>query len=438
MNTRKLFVAAIVMAMAVPVLAEDWAHWRGPNFNGSSSATNLPLDFSKTQHVKWSVAMPGPSAATPIIVGDKVFVSTTDPGPQKLLAMCLDRKTGNTLWQHQVGSGFERDNRSTLASPSPVADADVVVFFYGNGDLAAFSHDGTKQWSRSLEEDYGRFAFLWTFSTSPTLVDGKLILQVLQRDMPVDRSKPLATTEGGKPIASYLLAVDPKTGKEIWKVERPSQAKVESREAFSTPIPYEGQLIVVGGDDLSGHDVATGKELWRWGTWNEQRISHWRLVPSPVIGGGVVLVCAPKKEPVFAVKLGGSGQLDASAVAWKSGDRSPVTSDVPTPLFYQDKFFVLSDVRKALTRVDPATGKEEWSIEMPGRYKWRTSPTGADGKIWCMNHHGDVVAVNAADGKILAQAAMGEEDDDNIRSGLPAVGSELFIRTNARLFCVGQ
>ena len=109
---------------------------------------------------------------------------------------------------------------------------------------------------------------------------------------------------------------------------------------------------------------------------------------------------------------------------------------MPTPLFYQGKFFVLSDVREALSRVDPATGTVDWTIEMPGKHDWRASPTGADGKIWCMNHHGDVVVVDPEDGSILARVLMGDEDDDGIRSTIAVAHDQLFIRTNSTLFCI--
>jgi len=428
MNMKRLIVALAAGALSTSVWAAegDWAHWRGPNYDGSTEASNLPTDFSKTSGVKWKAAMPGPSAATPVIFGDRVFVSSTDPGPKKLLALCLDRKTGKELWRQEVGSGFQLHNRSNYASPSPVTDGKRVVFFYGNGDLAAFSMDGKKLWARNLQEDHGAFTFQWTFSSSPTLVDGLLWMQILQRDEPV-HGKGKAGNE------SFLLGIDPDTGKNVWKHVRPSKANKESLESFATPIPHKGQVLIAGGDVLTGHDPKTGKELWRWGTWNpgHQEV-WWRLVPSPVAGDGVALVCAPKRAPVYAVKL-----ADASK-AWDSGDKSPVSSDVPTPLFYQGKFFVLSDVRKALSRVDPSTGRVEWTIEMPGRYKWRASPTGADGKIWCMNHRGDVVTVEPATGKILKQIAMGTENDDNIRSSIVVAHGQLFIRTNDTLYCVGQ
>ena len=115
-----------------------------------------------------------------------------------------------------------------------------------------------------------------------------------------------------------------------------------------------------------------------------------------------------------------------------------MSSDVPTPLFYGGAFYVLSDVRESLSRVDPATGEVEWTLRMPGKAPWRASPTGADGKIWCMNHAGDVVIVDAEKGAIVNTIPMGEEDDDQTRSTVVVAHGDLFIRTNSKLYCVGR
>ncbi|MCB1125616.1 MAG: PQQ-binding-like beta-propeller repeat protein, partial [Verrucomicrobiae bacterium] len=260
---------------------------------------------------------------------------------------------------------------------------------------------------------------------------------VLQRDGPVN-----GRGRSGAPIESYLLAVDPATGKNLWKQVRPSDAVAESREGFTSPIPFSGagreEILVVGGDCLTGHDAATGAELWRWGTWNPRRIGHWRLVPSPVAGGGVILACAPKREPIFAIKAGAKGNLEVSDAAWTTEDNRDLTSDVPTPLFYQGDFFILNDLGKRLARVDPATGKPKWIVPTPGRAKYEASPTGADGRIFLMNFAGEVVTVNPEDGTILQVIPMGEERDDRTRSSIAIAHGRIFIRTNSHLYCVAQ
>ena len=431
-------VLTVAILLAVTTLqAANWGHWRGPNFDGSSPEKNLPDNFSKTEGVKWVATMPGPSAATPIIWEDTVFISSTDLKTKTLRAIALDRKTGKELWNQECGVGHNRDDRSNYASPSPVTDGKLVFFYYGNGDLAAFDFSGKKIWSRNIQKDYGSFAFQWTYSTSPTLYDGKLIIQVLQRDVPVRGG---GRTDG--PNDSYLLALDPQTGKEIWKHIRPCEAVAESREAFTTPIPYmhagRTELLVAGGDCISGHDPKTGAELWRWGTWNPTKIAHWRLVPSPVAGANVVLASAPKNAPIYAVKLGGKGKLEDSNLAWTSTEREAST-DVCTPLFYQGKFYVVHGDRRTVACIDPATGKPEWTGELTQRVKIECSPTGADGKIYFQNFKGEVFIVEAGkEFKLIRSIPMGDEGDESLRSAIAISQGNLFLRTGSKLYCIGK
>jgi len=427
-------VALVALSLA-SARAENWPSFRGPNFNGSTSETNLPTQWSTTENVAWSVDLPGPSAATPVVWEDRVFVSSTDVSGDTLLAMCFDRKTGKKLWQHQVASGVRKDTRSTFAAPSPATDGNTVVFFYGSGELVAVDLDGNPKWKRNL----GPFAFGWTFSTSPVIFDGKLYMQILQRDVPVD-GRGLKDRKN----ESTIQALDPETGKTIWSRIRPSKAVAESREAFTTPMPYvhgdRRGLLVAGGDALSGHDLDNGEELWRWGTWNPTRIGSWRLVPSPIAGDGIVLACAPKRSPIYAIRLGGKGVLTDDAIAWISEDERVLSSDVPTPAFYDGDFFILSDVRKSLSRVAPKSGKIKWSITTPGRTKYEASPLAADGKIYLINFAGEVAIVDAADGKPVNVIPMetGERTSENVRSSVIAAQGQLFVRANRKLYCIGK
>lgn len=447
MMKRRSFLGAAAAALAPRTgraadTGKNWGNWRGPRFDGSAEAVGLPVKFSPAEGVRWKAPMPGPSAATPIIWGERIFVSAADLEREQLLALGLDRNSGRVLWQHPAGSGYRPsgkgtpvalDSRSNYASPSPVTDGKHVVFFYGNGDLVTYDFDGKQIWERNIQQDYGDFCFGWTFSSTPQLYQGRLYVQVLQRDIPVDG-------RGREGSESFLLALDPATGREIWRVNRSSPAKMESREAFTTPIPYEHdgvkQILLAGGDLLTGHDAETGKELWRWGTWNRGH-NHptLRLVPSPVAGDGIALLCAPKNFPVYAVPTTRRGDLYGQEPAWSSPERSAITSDVPTPLFYQGDFFILSDLRKAITRVKPKTGEVVWSVELPGTSRCWASPTGADGKLYLLSLTGEVYVLDAASGGILSINPMAQ-DEQEIRSSIAVAGNELFIRTNSQLFCV--
>jgi outer membrane protein assembly factor BamB len=424
----------------------DWAHWRGPLYNGSSEAVLLPTQFSKTENVKWVTNLPGPSAATPIILGDKIFLSSTDLKNKTLLAMCLDRKTGKVLWSKKTDSGYRApgkpavmriSSKENFAHPSPVTDGKVVVFFYGHGDLVAFDLEGKKLWARNIQKEYGDFCFQWTFGSGPTLYEGSLFMQVLQRDEVVHG-------RGKQGAESFLLAIDPATGKNVWRHLRPSKAKKESLESYATPIPYENngrkELLIMGGDVVTGHDPKTGKELWRWGTWNPgHKEQWWRVVPSPVVGAGRVLVCAPKKGPMYAVELGASGTVNyPKGLSWQSQKSSALRSDVPTPAFYRGNFYVLNDFNRVVSAADAKTGKLLWTTKLSRNYKWRASPTVADGKVYLMDHHGEVVVLDCLTGKILNKTLMGEDLDDNTRASISVAGKNIFIRCNSKLYCIGK
>jgi len=436
---RLVAVLGFVVAIASTCRGENWGHWRGPEFNGSSPEKNAPSAFSKTENVKWSAVMPGTSAGTPIIWGDRVFVSSGDDKSKSMRALCLDRASGKELWNEEVGPGYSFDDKSNFASPSPVTDGRIAVFLYGNGLLAGFDVSGKRVWSHDLQKEYGQFAYQWTYGASPTIYEGKVYVQVLQRNEPVH-----GRGRGDGSSDSYLLALDPATGKELWKQVRPSQANAESHEAYSTPIPFTSngrkEIVIVGGDDITGHDPNDGKELWRWGTWNPTRIGHWRLVPSQVAGGGVILACAPKGSPVYAFKAGAKGKQDDSVLAWKSSGHE-VTSDVATPLFYKGKFFILKGEppHPTISRVEPTTGKVEWSGDLEVRVKIESSPTAAGDKIYFQNFRGDIFIVSAGDEfKLLKTIPMGDEGDDMLRSSIAISQGNLFIRTGHKVYCVGH
>ena len=470
LGARFVLTFTAALALTATGLTQDWPHWRGPGYDGSTQATGLPTDFAPDKQVKWKVAMPGTGASTPIVVGDRIFLSSIDGERERLVAMCLDRRDGSVMWSKDAGSGYkERESathiarsartRATYCSPSPVTDGEnLVVFFFGNGDLVAFDYAGAELWRRQIQQEYGNFAFNWTFAASPTLVDDVVYLPVLQRDVPIQQRGAGGGRRGGRgggpnpepvvkdePIDSFILAISATTGKNVFKHVRPSPAQVESLESYTTMVPYTGEdgrkeLLLVGGDVITGHDPDTGIELWRWGTWNEgHRERFWRLVPSVVTGDGVALICAPKRAPVYAVRLDGAGELDAGAVVWKSEGRpNLVSSDVPTPAFEDGHFYVLSDVQSALSKVRARDGEVIWSTALPKEHLWRASPTVADGHVWCMNHNGQVVVVAMDDGEVVHQVAMAGEDDDQIRASIVVAHGQLLIRTNDTLFCLSK
>ncbi|MAS96575.1 MAG: hypothetical protein CMO55_25580 [Verrucomicrobiales bacterium] len=424
-----------LFALTSSLTAADWPNWRGPFFNGSSEETGFPTVFSKEEGVAWKTQLPGEGASTPIVSNGAIFLTSVDEEEDGVVGIKLNAQTGEIEWSKKFGEGVRIDERSTYAGSSPVTDGKTVYFFSGNGDLAAYDFEGNQLWHRNIEEDYGDFAFQWTFSSSPQLYDGTLYLQVLQRDEPVHGRG------GPAPIDSYLLAMDPATGETKWKHVRPSDAVQESHEAFSTPIPilHRGrpELLISGGDALTGHDPATGNELWRWETYNPEKIGHWRLVPSPVYGQGTILICAPKGDPVYAIEAGGEGDLPATANIWTSEGKE-VTADVPTPLFYDGYFYILNGKNKFFNCVHPTSGKVLWSKRLDVKTKIESSPTGVDGKIYFMSHLGEVFVISAGPdgGEVLNYTTFGESQSVNIRASIVPSNGTLYIRTDDVLYAV--
>jgi outer membrane protein assembly factor BamB len=426
----------LVSALICPsgLRAENWGHWRGPEFNGSTTEKRLPETWSKTEGVAWVTPLPAYGGATPIVWGDSVFISSPDK-EKNLALLCIDAKDGKVRWQKIVAEGDRTKGRNNMASPSPVTDGKSVFVIYGTGDLAAYDFAGTELWKRSLAKEYGRFSINWIYGASPLLYKGKLYVQVLQRNpVPPDYTSAL---DGKSERESYLLCIDPKTGKNIWRHVRPSDALAESQESYASPIPSVGkngtEILLVGGDCTTANDAKTGEELWRCGGLNSHNDPTFRLVPSPVVADGMVIACAPKREPVFGIKDGGKGLVTDSRIAWSYKE---FPSDCVTPLYYKGKLFVLDGDKQMMSCLDPKTGEKKWEGSMGVREIFRASPTGADGKIYCISERGTAVVLSAGDEfKVLATIPMGEEP---VRASIAAADGHLFIRTAQNLYCIGK
>ena len=437
MNTPTLLtLAASSLALTLSAHAENWPQWRGPASNGTSPETGLPETWTR-ETVKWATPLPGPSGATPAVWGDTIFVSSPD-ADKNLNLLAISRQDGAVKWKQTIGTGDINKGKGNMASPSPVTDGRTVWALFGTGDLAALDFSGKVLWKRQLGDEYGRFAVMWLYGSSPLLFDGRLYLQVLQRNPAPPDYPGLA---GGSPEReSYLLALDPQTGKTLWKVTRPTEARMESSESYATPQPHIGpdgraQLLVVGGNCLTGHDPATGRELWRGYGLNSKDGEWMRIVPSPVSAAGLAIAAGPKKEALLAFNTDKKGDITTTGLAWKFDEKK--TPDVCTPVFYQGKLFVLDGDSKTLTALDPKTGEKKWQGELPTRVVIRASAVAGDDRLYIMDEAGTVFVVSAGDEfKLLATIPMG--DANGSRASLAISDGQLFIRTTEKLYCVGK
>jgi len=423
--------AALAPLLAAPLHAADWPQWRGPNFNGSSPETGLPATWSRTDGIAWSATLPGPADATPIVFGKRVFISSTDAGSRALVGMCLSAEDGRVLWQKRLGTDA-RVPRNTMASPSPVTDGKVVVFLYGTGEMAGLTVEGKVRWHRDLGREFGKLAIKYGYSSSPLLYGDRLYVPMLRRPWPYPYNPGRSTPAGrNRRLDSFLLAMVPATGRTLWRHVRPSDAVDESFESYGTPVPVEAggrvDLVLSGGDCVTGHDPATGRERWRW-AYNPSHRNLYRLIPSPTPGEGRVFVPLPRGNRLAALAPEGRGV----GLAW---DMAGPTTDSATSLLYDGRLYVLDSDRKTLCALDPESGAVRWKVRL-GAAVWRASPTGADGKIYCLSAAGEVAVLKAGDSpEILSRIEMGGE---NVRSTIAVAGGRLYVRTHDRLWCIGR
>ena len=234
-----------------------------------------------------------------------------------------------------------------------------------------------------------------------------------------------------------MLCLDVETGKDLWRHVRKTDSTLESQESYATPLPVRmkdgtTQLVIVGGDHVSGHTLEGGAEVWRARLY-EKRDDWYRIVTSPVAHDGLVYACGPKGQPVVAFRGDGKGDVTGTHVAWKFTE-SP--TDWSTPLVMDGKMFVLDGGKKVLSRVDPRTGAKAWSGKLPTREVIWGSPTGADGKIYLHSEEGTVVVDAGDEFKVLGSVTL--EGEGPCRGSVAVSDNRVFVRTAKNLYCFGK
>ena len=407
----------LLLGFSTAVLAENWPQWRGPQLNGVSTETDLPVRWSTRDNIAWKLPMPSWSASTPIIWGERVFLSVADGSD--LYLWCVDRRKGALVWKRRLGSGNVKMRKHNMSSPSPVTDGKNVYVMTGTGILKGFTFAGKQLWVRDLQKDYGRFGQGHGYASSPLLFGNSLYIQVLHG---VKTDDP-----------SYVLRINKRTGKTIWRVERPTQAIRESPDSYTTPTVLrhdnQAEIVVSGGDCVTGHHLATGKELWRGNGLNPKNDPAYRIVASPVVAEGIVYV-PTRVRPLLAFRAGGRGDITDSHRIW-SFENGP---DVPTPVTDGKYFYIVND-RGVMWCLDAKTGQKTWGPERiePGAYS--SSPVLADGKIYVTNEDGLTTVVRA--GPKFEVLAENHFNDYCLSS--PAISDgQIFLRTAQYLYCIGR
>jgi outer membrane protein assembly factor BamB len=410
-------VVALLLASSGIASAENWPQWRGPNLNGTSGEKNLPLKWGAEENIAWKLAMPSFSGSTPVVWGERVFLNVADG--EELSLWCVDKKSGAALWKKSLGGGNRKARKQNMSSPSPVTDGKSVYVMTGTGVLKGFDFEGKELWARDIQKDYGTFGLNWGYASSPLLFDDALYVQVLHG----------ARTDD----PSYVMRIDRATGKTVWKVKRETAAVMESPDSYTTPalLRYEKatEIVITGGDVVTGYDPATGKELWRANGLNPDNNPSYRIIASPVVFDGIVY--APTRvKPLLALRAGGRGDISKSHLVW-SAQYGP---DVPTPVTDGKYFYIVHD-KGIVWCLDAKTGKEIYGPARisPGDYS--ASPVLADGKIYVTNEDGLTTVIKAGPTfEVLAENAL----NDYCLSSPAVSDGQIFIRTSGALYCIGK
>jgi outer membrane protein assembly factor BamB len=453
--------------VSTPAQADNWPQWRGPHNNGVCDEKNLPTKFDKARNLVWRLPLPGPAGATPVVWGDHIYLTSPEkdtlprlqaqqgrgrggpggpggPGrggrgggrggrrspaePQELFLMCVSTD-GHELWRRTVG----RSNRNVmmdegnLCSPSPVTDGEHVWSLMGTGDLACYDPSGKEVWKLDLQAKYGTFTYSYGLSSSPLLDGDRLYLQIIhgkQTDHP--------TNEG------FVIALDKTTGKEIWKQKRITDGYRENQHSYASPVIYDDgkvRLLLTHGDDyIIAHRLDTGEEVWRCGGLNpkDNYNETLRLVASPVIEDGLIVVPSAKRGPVIALTGEGKGDITGSKEfqRWKLSRGTP---DVPSPLIH-DGLVYLDGEMGVLAVLNAKNGTELYKQHTVD-VRHRASPVYADGKVYLTSHDGDVTVIEAGPKfKLLEKNELGEPI-----SSSPAISNgRIYFRTYDALWAVGN
>ena len=444
---RRMATVVILLCLAPILVRADglsakseryWPQWRGPSATGVAAHGNPPVAWNDKENVKWRVEIPGKGHASPIVWGDKVFVLTavktdklvepqkterTQPrehrGPptvktaniHKFMIFAIDRRDGNILWQRIAREELPHEGAHSLgswASSSPVTDGERVYAYFGSRGLYCFDMQGNLQW----EKDFGQMTIKLGFGegNSPLLSGDKIVVNW--------------DHEG----QSFIIALDKKTGEELWKAAR------DEATSWSTPIAVKsnGQLQIIASatNRVRSYDLATGNLIWECGGMTMNAI------PSPVAADGMVYVTSGfRGSALRAIRLSDAGGdiTDSDAVVWTHNKDTPYA---PSPLLYDNLLYVLKSNDGILSCLDAQTGKEHFSRQkLEGIQNVFASPVGAHNRVYIVGRNGTTVVLRRGSRyEVLAKNVL----DDSFIASPALAGDEIFLRGHRALYCIAR
>ncbi|HTG94781.1 MAG TPA: PQQ-binding-like beta-propeller repeat protein [Pyrinomonadaceae bacterium] len=382
----------------------DWPQFRGPTGQGHSDEQGLPLNWSETTNVRWKVAIPGKGWSSPVVQGDRIWLTTATDEGKSLRALSIDRNSGAILQNVEVvrlKSPKLTNSKNSFASPTPVVDGERVYVHFGAYGTACLTQSGEIVWKTRLEYDNGQHGT----GGSPIVYEDLLIISCDGNDV------------------QFVVALDKLTGKVKWKKSR------EGYQAYTTPLvvslPGGDQVISPGAFRAVAYEPRSGKELWqvRYG-------EGFSNVPRPVYGDGLVFICTGfQQASMLAVRLDGKGDVTDSKVEWKLDRGVPLTA---SPLLVGNELYMVTDNGIA-TCVDAKTGKEYWRARVGGNHS--ASPIYADGRIYFLSEEGESVVI--APGQKLKHLATNQLDGRTLAS-MAVSGGSIFIRSETHLYRISK
>lgn len=390
--------------------ANDWPAWRGPRADGVADGRTLPIHWSQSENVLWSAKLPGWGTSSPVVYGNRVFVTSQGQiaGKKSLLTLCFDRSTGKELWRHDFGLGVDQrtHEKSNLAVNTPAVTKDAVYVAFGNADIARYTHDGKLLWTNRYLPRFGDPKMAWGYCVSPLVLDDSVLFPWNHHNGPC-----------------FLIGLDKKSGEIAWKQDRP----IGTAHATPLLVEHHGQkdILVPGQNRLTAFDAKTRRELWRYG--EGAGPYNGEIIVSPVYGDGMVFLQLWRQSHIHAIRLTGDGKPPAPL--WISKKPGP---QEPSLLYYRALLYALMD-NGVLVCLDGKTGEEYYRERLGGACN--SSPVAGDGRIYVSDNDGVTYVIQAGKKfELLGTNRLGERI-----TASPAIsGNDLIYRTDSHLYCIGR
>ena len=382
----------------------NWPRWRGPQQNGHTTETNLPVKWS-AQNIAWKTQLPGVGQSSPIIWGDRIFLTAELGKGQERLVFCIDRQSGKILWQQTAWKGTPEKSHDMngWASASCATDGEIVVAFFGVGGIHAYTVEGKPLWSKDL----GTFAGPWGTAACPVIVD-QLVIQNCDAD-----------------TNANLIAFNKKTGQEAWRTKR------KDYRGWSTPIVVDTgkrrELVLNGHEGVQAYDPATGRELW----FCSSPVGRGEPTVTPV-GDLLCVVNGLKGGNFYAVRPGGDGDVSDTHRAWSTPRQG--ARDCPSPIVVGD-YIIVSDMDGVATCYDAGDGHIYWKERLGGKYSG--SPIAANGLVYILNEAGVTKVIKPGPQlEVVAENPLPAAKSEIFRATPTPSGGQLFLRSTSVLYCI--